>query len=62
MLPSRSALTAEIGRAGLTLAGSIEFADSYSQTLRRWHEAFNKMEYSGVPIACSSFSIMRSSS
>ncbi|MCB2116163.1 MAG: class I SAM-dependent methyltransferase [Rhodobacteraceae bacterium] len=41
MLPSRSALTAEIGRAGLTLAGSIEFADSYSQTLRRWHEAFN---------------------
>lgn len=41
MLPSPSALSAEIARAGLTLAGSFEFGESYSQTLRRWHESFN---------------------
>jgi cyclopropane-fatty-acyl-phospholipid synthase len=29
------------GRAGLEVAGSIEFGESYSQTLRRWHETFN---------------------
>jgi cyclopropane-fatty-acyl-phospholipid synthase len=41
MLPSRSALQTEIGRAGLRFVGSFEFGDSYSQTLRRWHETFN---------------------
>ena len=41
MLPSSSALRAEIARAGLMLAGSFEFGESYSQTLRRWHETFN---------------------
>lgn len=41
MLPSPKALRAEISRAGLLLNGSIEFGDSYSQTLRRWHETFN---------------------
>ncbi len=41
MLPSPSALRAEVGRAGLDLAQTIEFAESYSLTLRRWHEAFN---------------------
>lgn len=41
MLPSPSALRREIERAGLVLRGSIEFGDSYSQTLRRWHESFN---------------------
>ncbi len=41
MLPSPSALKAEIARAGLEFTGSIEFGQSYSQTLRRWHEAFN---------------------
>lgn len=41
MLPSRAALLSEIGRAGLRSAGSIEFGESYSQTLRRWHETFN---------------------
>ncbi|MCL4187438.1 MAG: cyclopropane-fatty-acyl-phospholipid synthase family protein [Rhodobacteraceae bacterium] len=41
MLPSPSALRREIERAGLALRGSAEFGDSYSQTLRRWHETFN---------------------
>lgn len=41
MLPSPSALRAEVARAGLTLTGSFEFGESYSQTLRRWHEVFN---------------------
>ena len=41
MLPSPSALRQEVDRAGLRLKGSIEFGESYSQTLRRWHETFN---------------------
>ena len=41
MLPSRSALVAEIERAGLRMARSVEFGESYSQTLRRWHDTFN---------------------
>ena len=41
MLPSRTALFEQIGKAGLTKVKSIEFGDSYSQTLRRWHEVFN---------------------
>jgi cyclopropane-fatty-acyl-phospholipid synthase len=41
MLPSPGVLRREIERAGLALRGSIEFGQSYSQTLRRWHEAFN---------------------
>ena len=41
MLPSPTALRREIERAGLKLKGSIEFGESYSQTLRRWHETFN---------------------
>ncbi len=41
MLPSPTALRQEIARAGLALKGSIEFGDSYSQTLRRWHDTFN---------------------
>ena len=42
MLPSRSALMHEIGRAGLVFSHSVEFGESYSQTLRRWHERFNE--------------------
>ncbi len=42
MLPSPSILRAEIARAGLGLKGSVEFGQSYSQTLRRWHETFNE--------------------
>ena len=41
MLPSPMALRAEVERAGLRVAHSVEFADSYSQTLRRWHDVFN---------------------
>lgn len=41
MLPSPSALTEQISQAGLKKLNSIEFGESYSLTLRRWHEAFN---------------------
>ena len=41
MLPSPAALQAEILRAGLKPVGSLEFGQSYSETLRRWHAAFN---------------------
>jgi cyclopropane-fatty-acyl-phospholipid synthase len=41
MLPSPSVLRAEIVKAGLRVKGSIEFGQSYSQTLRRWHDDFN---------------------
>ncbi len=42
MLPSPTALREEIRRAGLLEVGSIEFGESYSQTLRRWHDTFNQ--------------------
>lgn len=41
MLPSRTALFEQIRIAGLEKVTSIEFGDSYSQTLRRWRELFN---------------------
>lgn len=41
MLPSPSALKAEIAKAGLVFQHSVEFGVSYSQTLRRWYETFN---------------------
>jgi cyclopropane-fatty-acyl-phospholipid synthase len=41
MLPSPGALRTQIERAGLGLVGSVEFGNSYSQTLRRWHADFN---------------------
>jgi cyclopropane-fatty-acyl-phospholipid synthase len=41
MLPAPSVLRAEVERAGLRVTGSIEFGESYSLTLRRWHESFN---------------------
>lgn len=41
MLPSPSVLRAEVERAGLSVIRSVEFGESYSQTLRRWHETFN---------------------
>lgn len=40
MLPSPSVLRAEGERAGLRVEGSIEFGQSYSRTLREWHDAF----------------------
>lgn len=41
MLPSPGVLREQVGRAGLTIRSSIEFGQSYSETLRRWHDAFN---------------------
>lgn len=41
MLPSPGALAAQIERADLGLVGSVEFGESYSETLRRWHRNFN---------------------
>lgn len=41
MLPSPTVLRQEIEKARLSLVGSFEFGESYSQTLRRWHEIFN---------------------
>ena len=41
MLPSPSVLRGEVEQAGLGVVKSIEFGQSYSQTLRRWHDDFN---------------------
>ena len=41
MLPSPKALVHEIEKAGLGVLRSIEFGQSYSQTLRRWYDTFN---------------------
>ncbi|MEM6440417.1 MAG: cyclopropane-fatty-acyl-phospholipid synthase family protein [Pseudomonadota bacterium] len=41
MLPSPDALTQQVRRAGLSDIGRLEFGQSYSETLRRWHESFN---------------------
>ncbi|MFT6913573.1 MAG: cyclopropane-fatty-acyl-phospholipid synthase [Paracoccaceae bacterium] len=41
MLPSPTALRREVERAGLAVSSSIEFGESYSTTLRRWHDTFN---------------------
>ncbi|MGI3185069.1 class I SAM-dependent methyltransferase [Nioella aestuarii] len=41
MLPCPSVLRQQVDSAGLTFIGSHEFGESYSQTLRRWHETFN---------------------
>ena len=40
MLPAPSVLRAEVVKAGLRIKGTIEFGESYSLTLRRWHETF----------------------
>ncbi len=41
MLPSPSVLRQEVAKADMRVAGSIEFGESYSITLRRWHDVFN---------------------
>ncbi len=41
MLPAPKILRQQVDQAGLEVAGSIEFGESYSQTLRRWHETFD---------------------
>lgn len=47
MLPSKTALLQEIEKAGLAFKSQIDFGESYSQTLRRWHARFNE-EWGGV--------------
>ena len=42
MLPSPTKLRQEVERAGLSIVGSMEFGQSYDQTLRRWHTTFNE--------------------
>ncbi|MEL6647924.1 MAG: cyclopropane-fatty-acyl-phospholipid synthase family protein [Pseudomonadota bacterium] len=41
MLISPSAIRTQAEKAGLLVHRSVEFGQSYSQTLRRWHETFN---------------------
>ncbi|PIE13788.1 MAG: SAM-dependent methyltransferase [Rhodobacterales bacterium] len=41
MLPSRTMLQRQVARAGLETRRMFDFGESYSQTLRRWHERFN---------------------
>lgn len=41
MLPGPTILKKQVRNAGLQVKHSIEFGESYSQTLRRWHETFN---------------------
>ncbi|WP_323769239.1 cyclopropane-fatty-acyl-phospholipid synthase family protein [Antarctobacter sp.] len=41
MLPSPVVLRQEVEQAGLQVVRSLEFGESYSQTLRRWHDTFN---------------------
>ena len=40
MLPSPDVLRQQIERPGLKFVKSVEFGESYSITLRRWHEVF----------------------
>ncbi|MBY0395802.1 MAG: class I SAM-dependent methyltransferase, partial [Thermoleophilia bacterium] len=42
MLPCPRVLREQVERAELGFVGSFEFGESYSQTLRRWHETFNE--------------------
>lgn len=41
MLPSPRVLREQVEKAGLQVSDTFEFGQSYSQTLRRWHEVFN---------------------
>ena len=41
MLPSPTVLRQQVEAADLKVKQSIEFGESYSQTLRRWHDVFN---------------------
>ena len=42
MLPAPTILREQIRNAGLEVTQSVEFGDSYSETLRRWYETFNE--------------------
>ncbi|MDF2231610.1 cyclopropane-fatty-acyl-phospholipid synthase [Albimonas sp. CAU 1670] len=50
MLPSPSALSDQVRRAGLEAVGSIEFGDSYSETLRRWRDRFEDAWHEIAPM------------
>ncbi len=41
MLPAPAILREQIRNAGLEVTQSVEFGQSYSETLRRWYETFN---------------------
>ena len=41
MLPSKTVLQQQVLKAGLEEVGCLEFGESYSKTLRHWHERFN---------------------
>ena len=41
MLPSPLVLSKQAQEAGLKVVKSVEFGESYSETLRRWHDTFN---------------------
>lgn len=41
MLPSDPVLRQQVTKSGLDVVKSIEFGESYSQTLRRWYDVFN---------------------
>lgn len=41
MLPSKTVLRQQVLKAGLEEVGCLEFGESYSKTLRHWHERFN---------------------
>lgn len=41
MLPAPKILREQVENAGLQIVKSLEFGDSYDQTLRRWHHTFN---------------------
>ena len=41
MLPSPVILREQVARAGMVVKGSVEFGESYSRTLRHWHQSFN---------------------
>jgi cyclopropane-fatty-acyl-phospholipid synthase len=41
MLPSPRVLRQQVEQTGLRVAKSVEFGESYNQTLRRWHDTFN---------------------
>ncbi len=42
MLPSPAKLHEHTVKAGMKVVGSVEFGQSYSTTLRRWHDTFNE--------------------
>lgn len=42
MLPAPTVLREQIQTAGLEVVQSVEFGESYSETLRRWYHTFNK--------------------